>query len=80
MQTNPSSANIATAGWTFGNRFSTFAASSSQFAAVSFYEGICIQGDLTTDERQKVEGHMCHNNGLESLLPSDHPYKNAAPT
>lgn len=34
---------------------------------------------LTTLERQKVEGWGMWLAGLQSLLPSDHPYKNAAP-
>lgn len=31
-------------------------------------------------ERQKVEGYLAHNWGLEANLPVDHPYKAAAPT
>jgi hypothetical protein len=31
-------------------------------------------------DRQKLEGYMLWDRGLESLLPADHPYKNAAPT
>ena len=34
---------------------------------------------LTTTERQKVEGWGMWFGGLQSLLPSDHPYKSAAP-
>lgn len=32
-----------------------------------------------TNERQKVEGYLSHKYGLQSGLPSDHPYKSAAP-
>ena len=32
-----------------------------------------------TSERQQVEGYLAHKWGLTSSLPSDHPYKNAAP-
>lgn len=28
----------------------------------------------------KIEGYMAHKFGLESTLPSDHTYKNSAPT
>ena len=35
---------------------------------------------LSTDDRQKIEGYMAHRYGLEGNLPSDHPYKSAAPT
>jgi len=31
-------------------------------------------------DRQKLEGYMLWDRGLESLLPADHPYKDAAPT
>ena len=35
---------------------------------------------LSTDDRQKIEGYLAHRYGLEGNLPSDHPYKSAAPT
>ena len=34
---------------------------------------------LDTNERQKIEGYLAHKYGLEGNLPSDHPYKSAAP-
>jgi hypothetical protein len=34
---------------------------------------------LDTNERQKIEGYLAHKYGLEANLPSDHPYKSAAP-
>ena len=36
--------------------------------------------DPTLLEIQKVEGYVAHKYDLESYLPSDHPYKSAAPT
>lgn len=35
---------------------------------------------LSTNDRQKIEGYLAHKWGLEGNLPSDHPYKNAAPS
>ena len=34
---------------------------------------------LDTNERQKIEGYLAHKYDLEANLPSDHPYKSAAP-
>lgn len=42
-------------------------------------EVICITGDLSTEDRQKIEGYLAHKWGLESNLPAGHPYKNSAP-
>jgi hypothetical protein len=35
---------------------------------------------LSTADRQLVEGYLAHKWGLTGSLPSNHPYKNAAPT
>ena len=35
---------------------------------------------LTTSNRQLIEGYLAHRYGLSGNLPSDHPYKNFAPT
>ena len=42
-------------------------------------EMIMVQTTDTTT-RQKIEGYLAWKWGLTSSLPSDHPYKNAAPT
>jgi len=34
----------------------------------------------STDNRQRIEGWMAHEEGLTGLLPAGHPYKSAAPT
>lgn len=31
-------------------------------------------------DEQKIEGYLAHKYGIQSKLPSDHPYKSAAPT
>jgi hypothetical protein len=41
---------------------------------------IIYNGVLSTEDRQKVEGFLAWKWGLQSGLPSDHPYKYAAPT
>ena len=34
---------------------------------------------LSTSDREKMEGYLAHKWGLTAKLPSNHPYKNAAP-
>ncbi len=43
------------------------------------YEVVLVQGTLTADNRQKVEGYLASKWGLQANLPADHPYKSAAP-
>lgn len=43
-------------------------------------ELIVYNGQLTTNERQQIEGYLAHRYGLQSNLPSTHPYRNFAPT
>ncbi len=43
-------------------------------------EVIVVDSYVTTAVAESLEGYMAHKWGLESLLPSDHPYKAAAPT
>lgn len=45
----------------------------------SFHELLLFGDEVTTTERQKLEGYECHRWGYTSLLPSGHPYKNIAP-
>lgn len=42
-------------------------------------EAIVIRGALNTSDRQKLEGYLAWQWALASSLPSDHPYKSAAP-
>lgn len=51
------------------------------------HEILVFQGVLSTDNKQKVEGYLAWkwdaisgNTNLVDALPSDHPYKNSAPT
>ena len=43
-------------------------------------EIILLQSVPSTSDRQKIEGYLAHKWGLEYNLPSDHPYRNLAPT
>ena len=36
---------------------------------------IVYSSNLSTSDRQKVEGYLAHKWGLTGNLPSDHPYK-----
>lgn len=42
-------------------------------------EVVILNRQLTTTERQKLEGYFAWKWGLVALLPSGHPYKNVAP-
>jgi hypothetical protein len=43
-------------------------------------EVIIISGDLTSADRQRMEGYLAWKWALESKLPSGHPYKSLPPT
>jgi hypothetical protein len=44
------------------------------------YELLNYDGELTTTQREKIEGYLAWKWGLQSTLPPDHPYQTAAPT
>jgi hypothetical protein len=52
---------------------------SGAFFNGSIYEFVIYSGSLSTNTRQILEGYLSHKHGLDSELPNDHPYKNAAP-
>lgn len=62
------------------NTISAAVAQLGQDCAGSFHEMGFINGDLSTDERQRLEGYWAHKWGLTAGLPADHPYKTDAPT
>ena len=41
---------------------------------------ICVPSAISDADAQRLEGYYAHLCGLAELLPSDHPYKSAAPT
>ena len=45
-----------------------------------FSEVLFFAANLSTTDRQKVEGYLAHKWNLAGNLPADHPYKAAAPT
>jgi hypothetical protein len=51
----------------------------------NFWNGLICElvvslSSQTTTQRQLIEGYLAHKWGLTANLPSDHPYKSAAPT
>ena len=42
-------------------------------------EILFFTGDMSTDDRQKMEGYLAWKWGLQDNLPAAHPYKSAAP-
>ena len=46
----------------------------------AFSEVLFFASNLSATDRQKVEGYLAHKWNLAGNLPSDHPYKSAAPT
>lgn len=51
---------------------------------IGFYNGriseiVLIEGQISQDNRDKIEGYLAWKWGLQANLPSNHPYKNAAP-
>jgi hypothetical protein len=53
---------------------------SFQFLNGDMAEIIMLQQSTVTADRHRIEGYLAHKWGLTGSLPSDHPYKNAAPT
>ena len=85
--TDPSQANYLTTGtqtWTSAAGWA-FQIGGRQLSSTSWYDGtisecIALDRNATTLERQKIEGYLAHKWGLVASLPSDHPFKNNAPT
>ena len=44
------------------------------------YEMLQYDGEITTTQRQQIEGYLAWKWGLQSNLPAGHPFKTAAPT
>lgn len=52
----------------------------SSYLTGEIAELIVYNGQLTTNERQQLEGYVAWRYGLQTNLPSTHPYRNFAPT
>jgi hypothetical protein len=50
------------------------------YCNISVAEVVVTNFALNATQRQKAEGYLAHKWGLTASLPSDHPYKVAAPT
>lgn len=51
----------------------------SRFLSGSVCEIIQIESRVSFEAKRLIEGYLAHKWGLEANLPSDHPYKSAAP-
>lgn len=67
--------DTGTAGYCFGTLSSNFQNWTGDIA-----ELIVVDSYVTTAVAESLEGYIAWKWGVQSLLPSDHPYKNAAPT
>jgi len=80
---NGSSAGNATAGNTALNFNGVYSVggydSALGRATMHMAEFVIAASDLTTTNRQKLEGYLAHKWDLTSSLPVDHPYKTTAP-
>ncbi len=47
--------------------------------AVDIMEAICYYGDLSVGQRQQVEGYLAWKWGLQTSLPSTHPFAKVRP-
>jgi hypothetical protein len=65
---------------TTGIRIGSDVGTSSVSAWNSWIGEIILTQDISFDQSQLIEGYLAWKWGLTSSLPSDHPYKNAAPT
>lgn len=54
-------------------------AASDAFLDGAIAELVFISGNLSSTDKQKLEGYLSHKWGLEGNLPSNHPYKSEAP-
>ena len=52
---------------------------SSTYQDMTLGEVVIINGTVSVDLRQRVEGYLAHKWGLTDKLPASHPYKSAAP-
>jgi hypothetical protein len=80
-QTGPANAGAFTIqGMTIGGYSQTGTGAPLGPTNVRHGEILLIQGVLSTDDRQKLEGYLAWKWGLEANLPANHPYKLTPPT
>lgn len=76
---NERSASTSTSDSTFDLQIGTQGNSTARFLG-DYSELLIFNSLLSTTNQQLVEGYLAWKWGTQSLLPSDHPHKNAAPT
>jgi hypothetical protein len=59
---------------------STWSDTSSDHLQGALHTVVQFNSNLTTPDRQRVEGILAWQYGIQSVLPASHPFKNAAPT
>lgn len=59
--------------------FAINSTSNQLFSGCQISEVLMFNSTLSTTDRQKLEGYLAHKWGIAANLPSDHPYKTAAP-
>ena len=74
QESNPARYSGYNGSWLMGIPNSTNAELNANIAEVVLYVG-----DISTLQRQKIEGYLAHKWGLAANLPSAHPYKSEAP-
>ena len=79
--TNTSSARASgTTSFSAGGNWTQTAWATYANTVCNLYEVVVYTTVLTTAQRQQVEGYLTWKWGLQGSLPSNHPYKNLAPS
>tara|TARA_Y100001973_G_C5143372_1_gene304123 strand:+ start:225 stop:1031 length:807 start_codon:yes stop_codon:yes gene_type:complete len=73
-QTTSTAANLTNSTVKLGSESGQFGSWSGRI-----YEVVVGRGTLDDNQRHKIEGYLAHRYALSANLPSDHPYKSAAP-
>jgi hypothetical protein len=80
-QTGPANAGAAAIqGMTIGGYSQTGTGAPLGSTSARHGEILLIEGVLSTDDRQKLEGYLAHKWGLTANLPVAHPFKSTPPT
>jgi hypothetical protein len=77
--TNGLSVTPGTRAQTSGPNYIGMTSASERWSG-QIYEVICYNSALSTTNRQKIEGYLAWKWGIQTSLPSNHPYYSAAPT
>ena len=78
IKNNVDTATVGTSNPAFTLQMGANGNNTSSFTG-AFAEFIVISGVMSAANRERIEGYLAHKWGLTANLPSDHPYKSAAP-